>query len=222
MSNEIIITAYPKSGITWFIHMLGDLLDSPQIDLDEPDYPAYYWGEGRSGAFILRKRHDAYSPAYDGKTVIRLQRDPRDVLISAMYYRNNAKAGLMSNLTGAGPHNYCMAGDYLPWQESWDGHTFFETRYEWLHLWPQTELLRLLHTLELPENPGKVAQVISRHRFEAMQRYMSDDHFMRRGLPGDWANHFTRQFGKVFDEVLGAYMLKTGYIENRDWYKELS
>lgn len=46
--------------------------------------------------------------------------------------------------------------------------------------------------------------------------------FFRKGIAGDWENHFTYRAGEVFDRYAGDLLTDLGYAENRDWYRKLS
>ena len=41
--------------------------------------------------------------------------------------------------------------------------------------------------------------------------------FIRKGIAGDWLNHFDAKAAKVFDEFAGAALVKAGYEADRDW-----
>lgn len=218
--KEILVTAYPKSGLTWLIHMLCDLLDSPQQD-NEDDI-SRYWGPGREGGYVIRKRHTPYKKTLEGKTVIFTQRDPRDVVVSSMFYRSNSEAGLMANM---GP---MLASEpvYTRWLGSWikGRHYTAATRYELLHSNGAGELARLYQAItgEIPP-AEKVGQVLSRQSFEKMKAQMDPvaPTFCRKGIVGDWRNHFTRELGRYFNQYMGGFMLGQGYINSLDWWEAL-
>ena len=41
--------------------------------------------------------------------------------------------------------------------------------------------------------------------------------FVRKGIAGDWKNHFTREAAEVFDHYAGEALVLAGYESNRDW-----
>lgn len=43
--------------------------------------------------------------------------------------------------------------------------------------------------------------------------------FKRKGVAGDWVNHFDRATAQYFDERCGEMLLRLGYVESRDWWK---
>jgi hypothetical protein len=45
---------------------------------------------------------------------------------------------------------------------------------------------------------------------------------MRKGIVGDWKNHFTKADAEYITEYLGEFMMEQEYIESLDWYYENS
>ncbi len=41
--------------------------------------------------------------------------------------------------------------------------------------------------------------------------------FIRKGVAGDWRNHFTRESAQVFDDLAGDVLLALGYERDRSW-----
>lgn len=218
---EILVNAYPKSGLTWLIHLLCDLLESPQHDT--PGAPLLNWSPVTNGGYVLRKRHEPYNDGLLGKVVVLTQRDPRDVAVSAMHYRRQASIkDAMQTLWGA---CYGFPQCYTGWLGSWidtEEYTVI-TRYEWLHQRPIEELTYIVSELtgtHLP--PGRIQQALDRQSFENMVTQLGGDrHFMRKGIVGDWRNHFDQKTAREFNRYLGNFMLQQGYIDSLDWWREL-
>jgi hypothetical protein len=43
----------------------------------------------------------------------------------------------------------------------------------------------------------------------------------RKGIVGDWKNHFTKADGELFDSICGSCLIDMGYEPNRNWISEL-
>ena len=218
---DLVATAYPKSGLTWLIHLLSDMLDLTQHN--DPDAEVQgYWGDSGDNGFI-RKHHTPNLGQYGNRQVIHLQRDPRDVIVSAMHYRKHLDFDFaLLVLSSPAEHEAGGSWTYEAYLNSWLNSNYLSTRYEWLHSKPVEELGRIGQVLTGEEIPvPKIELAIERQSFPAMQGQINDDHFMRLGKVGDWRNHFTREQGKKFNDVLGEFMLEQGYIDNLDWWMEL-
>lgn len=217
--KEIIVNAYPKSGITWLIHLLCDLLDSPQQDL--PNQPLIWNGTGRGGKFIIRKRHNPYMSEMEGKTVVFIHRDPRDVMISAMHYRssNNLQVAL-DKLKTSIYHEINWNGDYIDYINSWRGKATVTTQYRYLHSNPVLELARMYHVLTgEPATNERIMHVIEYNSFDNMSQRMNNPHFFRKGIVGDWRNHFTREIAEKFNNHFGDFLLEYGFEDDPDWWQ---
>ena len=44
-----------------------------------------------------------------------------------------------------------------------------------------------------------------------------DSHTFRRGTPGDWRAHFSKQHVALFKEVAGELLIELEYEKNLDW-----
>lgn len=219
LGKDIYVIAYPKSGITWLIRLLSDVLSSPVYDQSTGEY--VWWG-GKEGGYIIHNRHEYYQPElHDGKIIVFLQRDPRDIVISAWFYRGH-KIPLEQSM-----RTMWQGKTYVSWVGSWSGlATVYEwttcTRYEWLIKYAAIELQSIARQIVGGYlDIEKCQQAIENHSFKNMLAQMNDPHFMRKGIVGDWKNHFTREIAKEFNDHLGKFMLERGYVDNLDWWKEL-
>lgn len=202
MNGEIFVVAYPKSGVTWLVHLLSDLLDSPQQDIDGGAVIGA-WGVRDDGGYVIRKSHDSYSAAYRRKNIVLLVRDPRDVIVSTFYYLR------YPNIDRAVDE---VTYDYEAWLQSWQGEYTVLTQYRWLRNQTDAELYRIATTVTgAAQDMRKVGEAVDRQRFENMQIQLHDSHFMRKGIVGDWRNHLSdNQCQRVYSR-LGGLMKGLGY-----------
>jgi hypothetical protein len=220
--KEVLVNAYPKSGVTWLLHLVCDLLEGVHQDHDnmEPltyDHPV-------TSDWIVRKTHYPYwseaIPHVKGKTVILSQRDPRDVVVSAMYYRKTTDLGAAIT--------QMIHSNYVGWVDSWSPCNaplvakLIRTSYEHLHF--ESEQLRHIIFELTGEAPAdeRLELALDRQSFPSMIKQLGGDrHFMRKGIVGDWRSHFNREHAKHFNIYFGDFMMRHGYIENLDWWKEV-
>ena len=187
--SEIIVNSWSRSGTTWLIHLLSDLLASPQQDLPNGKIIGC-WGPHCNGNYVIRKRHAKYHSRYRGKTVVLIHRDVCGIVVSTAFYLNisfNEAIGMMSG--------------YNNWLKSWLKHATVITRYEDLN--DYQELKRITYQLTgLKVSTAKVRAAMRRQNFENMTRQLNDTHFMRRGMVGDWRNYLSKKQVKQLYDLL--------------------
>jgi hypothetical protein len=74
-------------------------------------------------------------------------------------------------------------------------------------------------------DPRQVQVAVERFTFERQtgRQAGSQDtsNAKRKGIVGDWRNHFSREAGEVFDRHCGEMLMRLGYERDRDWWKAL-
>ena len=69
-----------------------------------------------------------------------------------------------------------------------------------------------------------VSAAVQRYEFTRVGREAGTEDrtkFRRKGIAGDWANHFTREAGEIFDAIAGDALVDLGYAADRRWYDDL-
>lgn len=222
--REVLVNAYPKSGLTWLVHLVCDLLEGVHQD-NEGMTPLTY-DHPVTSDWVIRKIHKPYWGDDDisyvsGKTVIFIQRDPRDIVVSAMYYRGT------TDLDAAIAQ--LIHSNYVEYLDSWHfpgallNCKLIKTTYERLHSHPYTELKGIVsHLTDNPLSDDRIQKAIERQSFQNMRRQLGGDtHFMRKGIVGDWRNHFTGEQAKYFNIHFGEFMMRQGYVDDLDWWKDV-
>lgn len=218
--TELFTTGYPRSGNTWMGILLADVLDSPLQE--KVGNPIRFYGFSEVGKYVIRKTHNRGQ--IPGPAVY-IYRDPRDICVSSYFYFGQpsinyticAMAGLLEKK---------IPLPFLKWPRTMKEHKEYYTiaiRYEDLLETPTETLwgiVRALTGLELTES--RIAETFERQRFDViLERFPDHKHFMRKGIIGDWENHFKRDDGRLFQEYFGRLMLDQGYIDDGDWWEEL-
>jgi hypothetical protein len=85
-------------------------------------------------------------------------------------------------------------------------------------------LARLRHLI--PATGEIVLGAVYEHRFEtkAMGRTRGvedQSHHYRKGVAGDWVNHFKPQHARAFDERFGDLLIRLGYETGSDWLERV-
>jgi hypothetical protein len=102
------------------------------------------------------------------------------------------------------------------------GSDYTEVRYEDLLVRPNEEVERLLDFLGVDTDERLVEHCVSSASFEKLsrgrQRGQEDpSSFYRKGVAGDWKNHFSEEDRLVFKEEAGELLIRLGYEEDLDW-----
>jgi hypothetical protein len=94
--------------------------------------------------------------------------------------------------------------------------------YEELLSDPHETLSRALSTfLDTPLDHQLLDEIIERYSFARMTKRKPGQEdrssFIRKGVAGDWANHFTREAAEVFHRHAGETLIQLGYEKDADW-----
>ena len=239
--KEVFITSHPRSGNAWLHRLLADALSAPlQTWRDRAVLTEF--SESTGGPYLVRKAHVTGWEAdnaviHERGTVIWLHRDPRDVTISQMYFRRkkpieeNVTRVIWSNMRPPpeiAPAEYKDMPIMSAWIYSyWDHPERYdiEARYEWLHERGVEELQRLVEAITGERMNPKVAErKWKRHQFQSVKNWgpkMHTEGSMRKGVVGDWRNHFKRHHGELFAKGFNDLLLEVEYEDDLDWWKEL-
>lgn len=219
--KELIVNAYPKSGLTWLVHLLCDLLEAQHQDTPEMEPLSY--GHPVTDEWLVRKVHKPYwgeDIAYlKDKTVVWTQRDPRDVVVSAMFYRGvNDLVHAIGVMVQSHYVDY-LEGWFKPSQSLNVAKVIF-TQYELLHTQPIWVLRGIIQELTGDWlSDARIEEALERQSFENMRQQLGGDtHFMRKGIVGDWRNHFTQETAQMFNVHFGQFMLDQGYVDSLKWW----
>jgi len=102
------------------------------------------------------------------------------------------------------------------------GSNYTEVRYEDLLVRPNEEVERLLGFLGADADPKIVEHCVDSASFEKLSRGRErgeedPSSFYRKGVAGDWRNHFTAEDSRSFKEEAGELLIQLGYEKDLDW-----
>ena len=231
-----LVPEYPKSGGTWFSQMLSDCLELP---FPRNSTPAPFETSVLSG-------HHMYSPNFKNVTVVirdgrdttvsayyyMLFKNEINKQFGVDYYRKKLRFKNYDDIQGNMPRFIEFLFDEHPkrrfhfsWSQfidSWLVHDFPVVRYEDLLVRAADILVDV--TGKLTGNPIELERaeaIVEKYSFKKMsgrkQGQENKTSFVRKGIAGDWKNHFTQESRQVFDHYAGKQLISAGYEPDSGW-----
>jgi hypothetical protein len=118
----------------------------------------------------------------------------------------------------------------VTWQDHirawWDQPNVGHVSYENLLVDGVNELSQAIEKAQgKPVDCRLVELAVERHAFKTETgRAAGEEHrgsFLRKGIAGDWVEHFSREAGEVFDQFAGQDLVDFGYESDRTWWHQL-
>lgn len=201
-----------------------------------PDVPA----PGFTGPLYGADRSQWRLNARSGDRAIVVLRDPRDRIVSEIYshlYSHgsspmaDADRDFMNRLHDPEDrirYKVLRSAPDIGFCRSWTGCEDADVRvlrYEDLLDDQQGRLAELFEWLGV-RVPGEVlSRVVDRLSFEQRSgRKRGDQNLLshyRRGVAGDWRNHFTRELGGLWESLYPGALRELGYEQEDDWWRAL-
>ncbi|MES2935167.1 MAG: sulfotransferase domain-containing protein [Pseudomonadota bacterium] len=190
-----------------------------------------------SGPIFTMSRIEWESWKCVGDKAIVVLRDPRDQLISFLYsmlYSHgptvfvNYVRDKLSAMACNSERITWLIGDvasFIRFYRTWEIDVKDDTyvvRYETLVQDQHAEFNKLVDWLGWKLPPDVLETVIARLSFKTRSGRNPGEtdilsHY-RKGLPGDWRNHFTREHGKLWENLYPGFLTSIGYENNDEWW----
>jgi hypothetical protein len=240
MSEIIYVLGYPKSGTTWLTRLLGDALNSPVTGYRDDDVSFAEEGADRPGPYLIRQGHavpveegDCLTPTrrdfvykhLTNERIVIMIRDPRDVAVSAAAHWGMDLTKTL-HCMGRGEWPLTHGSGWCKWYNKWFNiprTNEIYTYYEALHYYDVASVLRWLcgeHGLE----PANDLDDVEKRQSLAARRAWTEQHgddlnygkerqlqFLRKGIVGDWRNHFTQEHTRLAEQYFGDLMRELSY-----------
>ena len=226
--KEVIwVVGCPKSGNTWLIRLVAEALNSRSGDSSEASLPPSAEGFDRPGKYYIFHEHlmkRRYVPQEN--KIIFIIRDLRDVIVSAKYYWKLDT--IDSSITK-------IARRWKKTNEYWlneDAATSY-VRYEQLIDNTEFHLNRVLNEIGIV--PAKdLGEVVANQEFHAKRKYIEKHgHTMpfgltgqrgmlRKGIVGDWRNHFSKENAKRVHDEFYDMLNSLGYENDPEWWEKVT
>lgn len=168
--------------------------------------------------------------------VVFVIRDPRDIAVSGAYHWKIPMKSCIENMI-LGTNSFRSMGPWakyvLAWMEKLDKFDGVLCHYEDM-LNGHTYLRRILHRLSFQVEPQHVKEAYERQSFKNRVADINASNgekynlgkefnlrFMRKGIAGDWKNHFSRQEAFETEAHFGELLRYFGYEHTPLWWKDI-
>lgn len=229
-----IVNEYPKSGGSWLGQMLAAAMGVP--------FP-----RNRLPMLRPCILHEHFLRPGNLKNVVVIWRDGRDLIVSQYYHwliSNELGNSILVDRVTADlqlrdvediEKNLPMFIDYVfrqkknprfSWSDfvdNWEqNESVVQVRYEDLRVDCTRQLQRLVPALTgkgLPDDKAKaIAEEFSFQRLSGRAPGQENIRsFMRKGIVGDWRNHFSSESKQMFDYYAGSCLISLGYEPDNAW-----
>lgn len=229
---DAFLVSYPKSGRTWFRHILSDYFSQmardgnvdlfrmfevlPNFDLDPTrGIPAYRYASQRPRVPLILVSHLAYRRTlFLARPVIFMVRDPRDVIVSAYFHATRHKhrfEGDIEAFINDRRQGLPVLIDYLNgWARGLKHHKHMVLSYEELTTDPVSTATRILKFLGYTPSMPELCEAIKASRFEAML-----EHEVAVGLPAHVYDRNDAESRRMRRDKVGGFTdyLSEGQVE---------
>jgi len=234
---KIVVTEYPKSGGNWIVNLLGDSLGLPKRDLYDVlsnhshfDLSRHPWYGGEShptlaDSCVIKSHELPGSQRVDFEArYIHLVRDGRDVIVSRYFYEKDFCVANGIHDSFDIPFDEYVARVAREWCEyvtAWLQVQKSHFRYEEFLRDPAGSLRSLLAHLGLIAEDSTVERAVASNTREKMRQSLAGafrhNTFVRKGISGDWRNHFSAENVHAFKEAAGPLLVHLGYETGANW-----
>ena len=237
-SRSVYVVGYPRSGTTWVASLTADYLGVP---VHVPEGPSWRIVHAR-----VFHTHRIITVPWVRKRTVYVIRDGRDAIVSRYFrhviegtnrFKRRAEGAIggpldpdkvVENLPRyiefLGSSRYGSV-DYRTHLEAWQASDYITIRYEDLVADAEGAFSSVVEQITgKPADQGRVQSAVARNSFETISgraRGRTDpSSFFRKGVVGDWRNHFDREAATAFDEYAGSLLISLGYEDDHSWVEQ--
>ena len=233
---KIVVAEFPKSGGSWLSSMLAKSLGIAVRDIYVNDgfklfdISKHPWYEGStsyglSESCVIKSHEMPDSKLHElDARFIHMIRDGRDVTISKYFYEKDfcVKNGIIKEFSySLDEYIEKTAAEWAGYVSAWEGRSIITSKYEDLLQAPLNELKRVLSLLNLSVTKDAIEAAIEANTKEKFSRSLDKafkhNTFVRKGIAGDWKNHFSEKHKTIFKRNAGELLIRLGYETDLDW-----
>jgi hypothetical protein len=241
----VLVNGTPKTGTTWVVSLIASIPGYKKVGNFKGKIENYRQtspGDVVHGHDVYTPELQEILRS-KGVKVIATLRDPRDQCVSRMFHvRRDATHSWNKRLRELsefdalmecieGRESFPSINQLMKVSTTWldGGYDVQVIRYESLKENPVREFRKIADYLNVQMRDGLLEQIVRRNRFERLSaggkfwrsaraegQEKTDSHF-RKGIVGDWRNHFEDEHKKRFKEVAGQLLIDLGYETDLNW-----
>lgn len=237
---------YPKSGTVWLCQLMSAYLDKPypreyQSPIMMPAVIHAHWPWDQRlppTVYVIRDGRDVMVSLYFHQVRMFSNRtNPRRTRALRERFRRLYGIGfdpcdIRANLPNFIDFEMSERDTLRGWNwaehvRNWaDRDRVAQVRYEALLADTESELHRAMVQLDAPRQDRQLARLAADRYDFALSSGRTDNaedrsSFLRKGVAGDWRQHFTKEAAEVFDSHAGDVLEDCGYVSSRDWHESL-
>lgn len=168
-----------------------------------------------------------------GMKYVILYRDLRDVAVSYFFFVRQrpwhpeypvyTKLSVHEGLATFAERTLLTFVDWIrSWHENRDPSMSLELQYEQMLSDPAAVMTRTADHLGLSSSPETIARIVEMNSFKKLsegrrQGQENRASFFRKGVAGDWKNHYTPELRETYKELIGDFLIEFGYERDLLW-----
>jgi hypothetical protein len=162
-----------------------------------------------------------------------LYRDLRDVAVSYFFYVRKtpwhseypiySELSVREGLKKFADRTLLAYANWIRmWHKNRDPEMAIEVQYEQMLSDTVRVMINIARHFELDSSPETVSDIVEAHSFQRLsggrsRGKESQDSFFRKGVSGDWKNHFDPGLKELYKELIGDFLIEFGYEKDYSW-----
>lgn len=242
--RNLLAIGQPKSGSTWLYRMMGEIpgyvAHAPKgISIASRHHLRREHLTPPPAGYTVSKTHTP--PTEENRAIIHeagrpyvvLIRDPRDLVVSWAYYvalpwRDKVRYEAARSMGVPERIDYYLneaLDETLAWSLGWmrtiDPRLGLLIRYEDMLADTFAVMRQVFDHFEVGLSDERMHDIVAQHSFERATGRKPGEadsgSFNRKGVAGDWKNHFTPEQCELFKRVAGGRLIELGYANDDAW-----
>lgn len=232
----VVLASLPYSGLSAIYPVLREILSAQfHYDIFASNHMSPFYHLFVDIPFPLyHYTHDSFATFKDtialkNTKFLFLHRDPRDAFLSRVKDMVNVKnyptlseKEIFMKVLDDMPASLSRAWEWL----QQDDTCCFKFSFEEMKRDLRTLFMRIFNFLELPVDKNLLEETIRKHSFETVTGRRRGENgdpirtsrlLCRKGISGDWKNHFDDEIKRKFKKLCGSFVIDMGYESSDEW-----